>query len=151
MATVSEPRVAIVGMNPAGRFAWDLKLQQLAPGARRAGRLTALSSGELLVWECDGEFMGFTVDTKGKHDVRWRFRPEGSPGLERYALPAPGGRAVLVAIDPPIALRPLPLELPAGDASLFIRLRNHHWAAVELKGLERGESVRVTPEFQPPR
>jgi hypothetical protein len=63
----------------------------------------------------------------------------------------PEGRAVLIAIDPPIALRPLPLELPAGDVRLFIRLRNHHWAAVDLTGLKRGESVRITPEFQPPR
>ena len=61
----------------------------------------------------------------------------------------PGGRAVLVAVDPPMSLRPLPLELPAGRVSLFVRLRNRRWAARELD-LRHGEKVRLSPKWRDP-
>lgn len=61
----------------------------------------------------------------------------------------PGGRAVLIAVDPAMSLRPLPLALPAGEVSLFVRLLDHRWAAEELK-LRRGERVHLSPKWHDP-
>lgn len=57
--------------------------------------------------------------------------------------------ALLVAVDPPMGLRPLPIELPAGEVRLFVRLSNRKWAAADLE-LERGEKRRLSLRWQDP-
>jgi hypothetical protein len=59
----------------------------------------------------------------------------------------PGGRAVLIRTDPPMGLRPLPVVVPAGKVSLFIRLRDRRWAAPALD-LKRGELRPLSPDFR---
>jgi hypothetical protein len=56
-------------------------------------------------------------------------------------------KAVLVKTDPPMSLRPLPLILPAGRRSLFVRLRDRRWGAREID-LAPGETVRLELEWQ---
>ncbi|MHC4550565.1 MAG: carboxypeptidase regulatory-like domain-containing protein [Planctomycetota bacterium] len=56
-------------------------------------------------------------------------------------------KAVLIKTDPPMSLRPLPLVVPAGKRSLFIRLRDGRWAAPVLT-LKPGAKIRLTPEFR---
>ena len=78
-------------------------------------------------------------------------------GLARISLDAPssisgvyqlldGGQAVLIAIDPPMSLRPLPITVPAGKVNLFVRLRNRRWAAATVN-LKRGEHLRLSPDW----
>jgi len=58
----------------------------------------------------------------------------------------PGGRAVLLHRDPPLSIRPVPLQVPAGPMVLHLRLRDGRSATMSLV-LEPGETRVVTPEF----
>ncbi|MHC4972808.1 MAG: hypothetical protein ACYTG3_10800 [Planctomycetota bacterium] len=69
------------------------------------------------------------------------------PGSVRGVYLLLRAAAVLIKTDPPMSLRPLPVVLPAGRSSLFIRLRDGRWAAPILD-LEPGQTVRRRPEFQ---
>jgi hypothetical protein len=51
-------------------------------------------------------------------------------------------RALLVKTDPPLSLRPLPLLLPAGRSSLYVKLRDGRWGAQEID-LRAGETTRL--------
>jgi hypothetical protein len=63
-----------------------------------------------------------------------------------YALLGDGD-AVLVKTDPALRLRPLPLLLPAGRSSLFVKLIDWRWGARELD-LVAGETVRVELDWR---
>lgn len=69
------------------------------------------------------------------------------PGSVRGVYRLLRSAAVLVKTDPPMSLRPLPVVLPAGRSSLFIRLRDGRWAAPVLD-LAPGQTVALRPEFQ---
>jgi hypothetical protein len=56
-------------------------------------------------------------------------------------------RALLVKTDPPLSLRPLPLLLPAGPLSLYVKLRDWRWGAAEID-LVAGETTRLELEWQ---
>jgi len=66
-----------------------------------------------------------------------------------YQLWHDQGRAVLLAIDPPMALRPLPVKVAAGRLDLFVRLLDQRWGAVELH-LKPGETRRVSLSWNQP-
>jgi hypothetical protein len=71
----------------------------------------------------------------------------GSGAVEGIYLLLPDARrAVLFKRDPPMGLRPLPLALPAGRHSLYVRMRDGRWAAPILL-LEAGRTHRVELEF----
>ena len=57
------------------------------------------------------------------------------------------GDALLVKTDPPLRLRPLPLLLPAGRSSLYVKLADWRWGAKELD-LVGGETVRVQLDWR---
>ena len=92
-AVLAAPRVAVAGFDPKGELRWKLPLQDLRPGAKRAGHLAPLAQGELLVWDCGGEFVCFSWEDA---QVRWRCAPAGRGGVDRYALPTPDGEHVLL-------------------------------------------------------
>jgi len=98
----------------------------------------------------------------GRYDLTEIALPLGDelvlPGLARIELDVPSsvsgvyqllpeGRAVLIATDPPMGLRPMPVTIPAGRVELFVRLRNGRWAAPIVE-LERGATSRVSPEYR---
>jgi hypothetical protein len=56
-------------------------------------------------------------------------------------------KALLVKTDPPVSLRPLPLLLPAGRQSLYVRLRNGQWGA-EILDLAPGVTHRLAMDWQ---
>ena len=56
-------------------------------------------------------------------------------------------RAVLIKRDSAIGLRPLPVKVPAGKRSLFIRMRDGRWAAGSLD-LKAGVTSRWKPLFR---
>jgi protocatechuate 3,4-dioxygenase beta subunit len=57
------------------------------------------------------------------------------------------GKAVLVKNDTPLSLRPLPLLLPAGASSLYVKLRDWRWGAKEVD-LKAGETVRLELDWK---
>ena len=67
-----------------------------------------------------------------------------------YQLYREEGRAILLAIDPPMALRPLPVKVAAGRVDLFVRLLDQRWGADELH-LRPGETRRVSLSWSRPR
>jgi len=70
------------------------------------------------------------------------------PGrVEGVYLLLPPAKAVLVRTDPPMSLRPLPVVLPAGPSSLFVRLRDGRWAAADID-LAPGEDLTLTLTFE---
>jgi protocatechuate 3,4-dioxygenase beta subunit len=69
------------------------------------------------------------------------------PGSVRGVYLLLRAAAVLIKTDPPMSLRPLPVVLPAGRSSLYVRLRDGRWAAPILD-LKPGQTIRWRPEFQ---
>lgn len=71
----------------------------------------------------------------------------GSGAVEGVYLLLPDERrAVLFQRDPPMGLRPLPLALPAGRHSLYVRMRDGRWAA-PIVLLKAGRTYRVELDF----
>ncbi len=62
-------------------------------------------------------------------------------------LVLPGGRAVRVQNDPPIAVRPLPVLVPSGMIDLLVLLRDGRWAAQTLS-LAAGEHREIELTFR---
>jgi hypothetical protein len=69
------------------------------------------------------------------------------PGSVRGVYLLLRAAAVLIKTDPPMSLRPLPVVLPAGRSSLYIRLRDGRWAAPILD-LQPGQTIPLSPEFR---
>lgn len=63
-----------------------------------------------------------------------------------YSL-LPGGKAILLQIDPPVAMRPIPVPVRAGPLRLLCVLRDQRWAAVDLD-LADGETRSITLAFR---
>ncbi len=60
----------------------------------------------------------------------------------------PGGRgAVLVTVDRAVTLRPMPVRLPAGGHSLYLRMADGRWDALHVE-LAAGQTQRWTPRLR---
>jgi len=149
------------------RIAW---LPQPGGGSRELYDLTESSIGDGV----SDERGAFTVPDRAPAPPLIAFYPSVESSLspmafeagDRYALAqasyvelevptSPEGvylligdrRALLVKTDPPLSLRPLPLVLPAGRSSLYVKLRDWRWGAKEID-LRPGETARLELEWQ---
>jgi len=149
------------------RIAW---LPMPGGGSRELYDLTESSIGDCV----SDERGAFTVPDRAPAPPLLAFYPSVESGLspmafepaDRYVLTqasyvelevptSPEGvfvlvgdrRALLVKTDPPLSLRPLPLVLPAGPLSLYVKLRDWRWGAEEID-LVAGETTRLELEWQ---